>query len=93
MNLKNYWISKLIIILGIFFLNSANADIKIKASQQVSNFLSTIKEFASEKDSLIKIKRSDELLDMVDLEFMSKVTVGKHWKTVNNNEKIIFIFF
>ena len=90
MNLKNYWISKLIIILGIFFLNSANADIKIKASQQVSNFLNTIKEFASEKDSLIKIKRSDELLDMVDLEFMSKATVGKHWKTVNDNQKIIF---
>ena len=90
MNLKNYWISKLIIILGIFFLNSANADIKIKASQQVSNFLNTIKEFASEKDSLIKIKRSDELLHMVDLEFMSKATVGKHWKTVNDNEKIIF---
>ena len=90
MNLKNYWISKLIIILGIFFLNSANADIKIKASQQVSNFLNTIKEFASEKDSLIKIKRSDELLDIVDLEFMSKATVGKHWKTVNDNEKIIF---
>ena len=90
MNLKNYWISKLIIILGIFFLNSASADIKIKASQQVSNFLNTIKEFASEKDSLIKIKRSDELLDMVDLEFMSKATVGKHWKTVNDNEKIIF---
>ena len=90
MNLKNYWISKLIIILGIFFISSANADIKIKASQQVSNFLNTIKEFASEKDSLIKIKRSDELLDMVDLEFMSKATVGKHWKTVNDNEKIIF---
>ena len=90
MNLKNYWISKLIIILGIFFLSSANADIKIKASQKVSNFLNTIKEFASEKDSLIKIKRSDELLDIVDLEFMSKATVGKHWKTVNNNEKIIF---
>ena len=90
MNLKNYWISKLIIILGIFFLNSANADIKLKASQQVSNILNTIKEFASEKDSLIKIKRSDELLDMVDLEFMSKATVGKHWKTVNDNEKIIF---
>ena len=90
MNLKNYWISKLIIILGIFFLNSANADIKIKASQQVSSFLNTIKQFASEKDSLIKIKRSDELLDMVDLEFMSKATVGKHWKTVNDNEKIIF---
>ena len=90
MNLKNYWISKLIIILGIFFFNSANADVKMKASQQVSNFLNTIKEFASEKDSLIKIKRSDELLDMVDLEFMSKATVGKHWKTVNDNEKIIF---
>ena len=90
MNLKNYWISKLIIILGIFFLNSAYADIKIKTSQQVSNFLNTIKEFASEKDSLIKIKRSDELLDMVDLEFMSKATVGKLWKTVNDNEKIIF---
>ena len=90
MNLKNYWISKLIIILGIFFLNSANADVKIKASQQVSNFLNTIKEFASEKDSLIKIKRSDELLDMVDLEFMSKATVGKHWKTVDDNERIIF---
>ena len=90
MNLKNYWISKLIIILGIFFFNSANADIKIKASQKVSNFLNTIKEFASEKDSLIKIKRSDELLDMVDLEFMSKATIGKHWKTVNDNEKIIF---
>ena len=90
MNLKNCWISKLIIILGIFFLNSANADIKIKASQQVSNFLNTIKEFASEKDSLIKIKRSDELLDIVDLEFMSKATVGKHWKIVNDNEKIIF---
>ena len=90
MNLKNYWISKLIFILGIFFLNSANANIKTKASQQVYNFLSTIKEFASEKDSLIKIKRSDELLDMVDIEFMSKATVGKHWKTVNDNEKIIF---
>ncbi len=24
---------------------------------------------------------------MVDLEFMSKATVGNHWKTVNNNEK------
>jgi len=90
MNLKNYWISKLIIILGVFFLNSAYADIKIKASQQVSNFLTTIKEFAFEKDSLIKIKRADELLDMVDLEFMSKATVGKHWKTVDDNERIIF---
>ena len=90
MNLKNYWIRKLIIILGIFFLNSAYADIKIKASQQVSNFLNTIKKFASEKDNLIKIKRSNELFDMVDLEFMSKATVGKQWKKVNDNEKIIF---
>ena len=38
--------------------------------------------FSTEKDSIIKIKRSDELLDMVDLEFMSKATVGKQWKTV-----------
>lgn len=90
MNLKNYWISKLIIILGVFFLNSAYADIKIKTSQQVSNFLNTIKEFASEKDSLIKIKKANKLLDMVDLEFMSKATVGKHWKTVDDNERIIF---
>ena len=90
MNLKNYWINKLIIILGIFFLNSANADVKIKASQQVSNFLITINEFASEKDSLIKIKKSDELLDMVDIEFMSKVTIGKQWKTVSDDEKNIF---
>ena len=74
MNLKNYWISKLIIILGIFFITSANADIKIKASQQVSDFLNTIKEFASEKDSLIKIKRSDELLDVVDLELKKELT-------------------
>ena len=90
MNLKNYWISPLIILISIFFFNTTNADVKIKASKQVSNFLNTIKEFASEKDSLIKIKRSDELLDMVDLEFMSKVTVGKQWKTVNDKEKIIF---
>lgn len=90
MNLKNYWISKLIIILSVFFLNSAYADIKTKTSQQVSNFLNTIKEFASEKDSLIKIKKANKLLDMVDLEFMSKATVGKHWKTVDDNERIIF---
>ena len=89
-NLKNYWISPLIIIIGIFFFNTSSADVKVKASKQVSNFLNTIKEFASEKDSLIKIKKSDELLDMVDLEFMSRATVGKHWKTVNDNEKIIF---
>ena len=89
-NLKNYWISSLLIIIGIFFFNATSADVKIKASKQISYFLNTIKEFVSEKDSLIKIKRSDELLDMVDLEFMSKATVGKHWKTVNDNEKIIF---
>ena len=89
-NLKNYWISPLIIIIGIFFFNATNADVKVKASKQISNFLNTINKFASEKDSLIKTKRSDELLDMVDLEFMSKATVGKHWKTVKDNEKIIF---
>ena len=27
---------------------------------------------------------------MIDLEFMSKVTVGKHWKRVNNKDKIEF---
>ena len=90
MNLKNYWISKLIIILGIFFLNSANADTKIKASQQVSNFLNQIKNFASEKNQLKKEEKSDQILKLIDIEFMSKVTVGKIWKTVNDNEKIIF---
>ena len=90
MNLKNYWIRKLIIILGIFFLNSANADIKIKASQQVSNFLNQIKNFAYEKDQLKKEEQSDQILKLIDIEFMSKVTVGKQWKTVNDNEKIIF---
>ena len=90
MNLKNYWTKALIVILGIFFLNSANAEVKIRASKQISKFLYTIKEFASEKDQLIKVKKSDELLNMVDLEFMSKLTVGRQWKTVNNNEKIIF---
>ena len=90
MNLKNYWISKLIIILGIFFLNSANADIKIKASQQVSNFLNQIKDFASEKDQLKKEKKSGQILKIIDIEFMSKVTIGKQWKTVNINEKNIF---
>ena len=89
-NLKNYWISSLIILIGIFFFNATSADVKVNASKQVSNFLNTVKEFASEKDSLIKTKRSDKLLSMVDLEFMSKVTVGKQWKTVNDNEKILF---
>ena len=64
MNLKNYWISKLIIILGIFFFNSANADIKIKASQQVSNFLNQIKNFASEKDQLKKEEKSEQILKL-----------------------------
>ena len=90
MNLKNYWISKLIIILGIFFLNSANADIKIKASQQVSNFLNQIENFASEKDLLKKEKQSDQILKLIDIEFMSKVTVGKQWKKVSDKEKNIF---
>ena len=90
MNLKNYWISKLIIILGIFFLNSANADVKIKASQQVSDFLNQIKNFASEKDEIKKEEKSDQILKLIDIEFMSKVTVGKQWKTVSDSEKNIF---
>jgi len=89
-NLKNYWINTLVVVISIFFFNSANADVKIKAGNQVSNFLHTIKKFASEKNSLKKEKKSGELLDMVDLEFMSKVTVGRQWKKVNDNEKIIF---
>ncbi len=89
-NLKNYWISPLIIIIGIFFFNTSSADVKVKASKQVSNFLNTVKEFAFEEDSLIKIKRSDDLLNIVDLEFMSKATVGKQWKNVNDNEKVMF---
>ena len=90
MNLKNYWISKLIVILGIFFLNSANADVKLKASQQVSNFLNQIKNFASENDQLKKEKKSSKLLKLIDIEFMSKVTIGKQWKTVSDDEKKIF---
>ena len=90
MNLKNYWISKLIIILSIFFLNAANADVKIKASQQVSDFLNQIKNFASEKDQLKKEEKSDQILKLIDIEFMSKVTVGKQWKKVSDNEKNIF---
>ena len=90
MNLKNYWISKFIVVLSIFFFNSANADIKLKSSQQVSNFLNQIKNFASEKNQLKKEKISNQLLELIDLEFMSKVTVGKQWKTVADKEKIIF---
>ena len=89
-NLKNYWISPLIIIIGIFFFNTANADVKVNASEKVTNFLNSIQEFASENEQLNKTKKSDELLDMIDLEFMSKITIGKLWKTVNDNEKIIF---
>ena len=90
MNLKNCWIKTLIVVISVFFYNSANADVKIKAGKRVSNFLYTIKDFASEKDLSMKVKKSDMLLDMVDLEFMAKVTVGRQWKNVNNNEKIIF---
>ena len=89
-NLKNYWISPLIIIIGIFFFNTTSADVKIKASEKITNFLNVIQEFASEKEQLNKAKKSAELLNMVDLDFMSKVTIGKIWKTVNDNEKIIF---
>ena len=90
MNLKNYWISKLIAILGIFFLNSANADVKLKASQQVSNFLIQIKNFAAEKDQLKKVKQSEQLLKLIDIEFMSKATVGKQWEKVAYVEKNIY---
>ena len=90
MNLKNYWISPLIIIIGIFFFNTTSADVKLNASKKITNFLNVIQEFASEKKQLNKAKKSDELLDMIDLEFMSKVTIGKLWKTVNDKEKIIF---
>tara|TARA_B100000963_G_scaffold288335_1_gene257620 strand:- start:39 stop:629 length:591 start_codon:yes stop_codon:yes gene_type:complete len=89
-NLKNYWIKTLIVVISIFFFNSVNADVKMKAGKQVSNFLHTIKDLASEKDRSVKVKKSDELLKMVDLEFMSKVTVGRLWKSVNDDEKIIF---
>ena len=89
-NLKNYWIKTLIVGISIFFFSSVNADVKIKAGKQVSNFLNVIKDFASEKDPSMKIKKTNELLGMVDLDFMSKVTVGKQWKKVNDNEKKIF---
>ena len=56
MNLKNYWIRIFAISIGIFFLNSANADVKTKASSQIFNFLNIIKEFASEKDKSKKEK-------------------------------------
>ena len=61
MNLKNYWIKTLIVVISIFFYNSVNADVKIKAGKQVSNFLNVIKDFASEKDPSMKIKKTDEL--------------------------------
>ena len=89
-NLKNYWISPLIIIIGIFFFNTTSADVKIKASEKITNFLNVIQEFASEKEKLNKAKQSDKLFDMIDLEFMSKVTIGKLWKTVHDSEKIKF---
>lgn len=90
MNLKDYWIRYFVVIIGIIFFNSAYANVKIKASEQISNFLYTIKEFASEKDTLKKEKKSNKLFEMVDLEFMSKLTVGKHWKTVNDEDKATF---
>ena len=89
-NSKNYWISPLIIIIGIFFFNTTSADVKVKASEKITNFLNVIQEFASEKEQLNKAKKSNILLNMIDLEFMAKVTIGKLWKTVNDNEKIIF---
>ena len=89
-NLKNYWIKAFTIILSIFFLSSANADVKTNASKQVSHFLDTIKSFVSEKNLIKKEKFSNELLDMIDLNFMSRATVGKHWKTANDKDKMTF---
>ena len=89
-SLKNYWISTFVIIIGIFFFNTTSADVKIKASEKITNFLNVIQEFASEKEKLNKAKQSDKLFDMIDLEFMSKVTIGKLWKTVHDSEKIKF---
>ena len=89
-NLKNYWISPFIVIISILFFNTSSADVKVKAGEKIINFLNVIQEFASEKEKLKKERKSDELLDMIDLEFMSKVTIGKLWKTVNDNDKIIF---
>ena len=89
-NLKNYWIKPFVIILGIFFFNFAKADVKINASKQISNFLQTVKVFASEKNQKEKDRSSDKLLDMIDLEFMPKATVGRYWKTANDKDKNIF---
>ncbi len=89
-SLRNYWISTFVIIIGIFFFNTTSADVKIQASEKITKFLDVVQKFASEKEQLNKAKKSAELLDMIDIEFMSKVTVGKTWKTVNDNEKIIF---
>tara|TARA_Y100000589_G_C27100999_1_gene608065 strand:- start:471 stop:1064 length:594 start_codon:yes stop_codon:yes gene_type:complete len=89
-NLKNYWIKPLIIILGIFFFSSVKADVKINASKQISNFLNTIKIFVSETNHTKKEKISNDILNMIDLEFMSRATVGKYWKTANDKDKKIF---
>ena len=88
MNLKNYWIKTLIVVISFFFYNSVNADVKIKAGEQVSNFLHTIKDFASEKDPSMKVKKSDKLLDMVDLEFMSKLQLENNGKQLMIMKKL-----
>ena len=89
-SLKNYWISTFVIIIGIFFFNTTSADVKINASEKITKFLNVVQEFASEKEQLNKAKKSSELLDMIDIEFMSKATVGKQWKTVSDDEKEFF---
>ena len=42
------------------------------------------------KISKKKEAKSVQILKLIDIEFMSKVTVGKQWKTVSDNEKNIF---
>ena len=73
MNLKNYWIKTLLVVISIFFYNSVSADVKIKAGKQVSNFLYAIKDFASEKDRLMKVKKSDKEANQLAWPVMRKI--------------------
>ena len=90
MNMKNYWIKTLVIILTIAFANLSHADVKQNASNQVTYFLDIINEFASQNDDKLRKEKSNKILKIIDLEFMSKATLGKYWKKVNDNEKIQF---
>ena len=49
MNMKNYWIKTLLIILTIAFASLSHADVKQNASNQVTYFLDIINEFAVSK--------------------------------------------